>query len=58
MPSSFPKEALKAQAIAARSYAYRYKQQGQSICITEACQVFSMNKANDPPGEWKETVPG
>lgn len=56
MPSNFPKEALKAQAIAARSYAYRYKQQGSSICTTEACQVFSMSKANNPPGEWKSAV--
>lgn len=56
MPSDFPKEALKAQAIAARSYAYRYKASGQSICTNEACQVFSRSKANNPPAAWKEAV--
>lgn len=56
MPSSWPKEALKAQAIAARTYAYRYKRDGQTICTTEACQVFSMDKANNPPAAWREAV--
>lgn len=56
MPSNFPKEALKAQAIAARSYAYRYKTSGEAICTNEACQVFSMDKANNPPGEWRQAV--
>jgi len=56
MPASFPAEALKAQAIAARSYAYRYKTQGQSICTTQSCQVFSSSKADNPPGEWREAV--
>lgn len=56
MPHTFPKEALKAQAIAARSYAYRYKQQGSSICTTQACQVFSKSKSDNPPGEWKQAV--
>lgn len=56
MPSNFPKEALKAQAVAARSYAYRYKVQGQSICVTQACQVFSKSKADNPPGEWRAAV--
>lgn len=37
MPSSFPPEALKAQAVAARTYAVRH---GGSICPTESCQVF------------------
>ena len=37
MPASFPKEALKAQAVAARTYAVR---RGGSICATESCQVF------------------
>lgn len=37
MPSSFPPEALKAQAVAARTYALR---QGSSICASESCQVF------------------
>ncbi|MBI5619561.1 hypothetical protein HY950_01245 [Candidatus Gottesmanbacteria bacterium] len=57
MPSSFPKEALKAQAIAARSYAYfLYKTQGRTICTTESCQVYSGSKANSPPGEWRSAV--
>lgn len=56
MPSTFPKEALKAQAIAARSYAWRYKTQGSTICTTQACQVFSKSKADNPPGEWRSAV--
>lgn len=56
MPADFPKEALKAQAIAARSYAYRYKQNGQTICTTQSCQVFSKSKADNPPSEWKSAV--
>lgn len=50
MPNSFPKEALKAQAVAARSYAIR---QNGSICPTEACQVYKdVNKG----GAWEEAV--
>jgi peptidoglycan hydrolase-like amidase len=56
MPASFPTEALKAQAVAARSYAYRYKQQGTSICTNEGCQVYSASKASNPPAEWKAAV--
>lgn len=56
MPSDWPFEALKAQAIAARSFAYRYKTQGRTICTTEACQVFSQSKANNPTGEWRRAV--
>lgn len=56
MPSSFPTEALKAQAVAARTYAFRYKQQGQEICVTEACQVFNSSKADSPPAAWKQAV--
>ncbi len=56
MPSDFPKEALKAQAIAARSYAWRYKTGGQTICTTQACQVYNDGKANNPPGPWREAV--
>ncbi len=56
MPSDWPKEALKAQAIAARTYAYRYKVEGSEICITESCQVFSKSKADNPPEEWKNAV--
>lgn len=50
MPNSFPKEALKAQAVAARTYAVR---QGGSICATESCQVFKDSKKG---GAWEEAV--
>jgi len=56
MPSSWHPEALKAQAVAARTYAYRYKQNGQSICTTEACQVYSQSKADNSPQAWKDAV--
>lgn len=56
MPSSWPMEALKAQAIAARTYAYSYKSGGQSICATESCQVYSASKADNPPAEWRQAV--
>ena len=50
MPNSFPKEALKAQAVAARTYAVR---RGGSICPTESCQVY---KNSDKGGAWAEAV--
>lgn len=56
MPSNWHPEALKAQAVAARTYAYRYKTEGREICTTEACQVFSKSKSDNPPGEWKDAV--
>lgn len=56
MPSSWHIEALKAQAIAARTYAYRYKQNGQEICTTEACQVYNDGKASNPPDAWRQAV--
>ena len=56
MPSSWDVEALKAQAVAARTYAYRYKQEGKEICTTESCQVFRKSKADNPPSSWKEAV--
>ncbi len=43
-------EALKAQAVAARSYALA---RGGSICATEACQVF---KPTPKGGKWEEAV--
>src|SRR3972149_7740662 len=43
-------EALKAQAIAARSYALA---RGGSICATESCQVF---KPSPKGGNWEEAV--
>jgi len=54
MPASWNKNALKAQAIAARTYAIRHTSNGQSsICTTEACQVF---KNSPKGGAWKEAV--
>lgn len=61
MPSDFPMDALKAQAVAARSYAYAvmqgypYERDG-GICTTQSCQVYSASKAADPPDRWKEAV--
>ncbi|MCB9813443.1 MAG: hypothetical protein H6772_03490 [Pseudomonadales bacterium] len=56
MPSSWHKEALKAQAVAARTFALRYKKDGNEICITEACQVFNKSKSENVPQAWKEAV--
>jgi peptidoglycan hydrolase-like amidase/peptidoglycan hydrolase CwlO-like protein len=56
MPSSWHPEALKAQAVAARTYAYRYKNEGKEICTTEACQVYNDSKAANAPDSWKQAV--
>lgn len=56
MPSTWDEEALKAQAVAARSYAYRYVKAGKCICTTQSCQVFSKSKSDNPPSRWKEAV--
>jgi len=56
MPSAWHPEALKAQAIAARTYAYRYKTEEKEICTTEACQVYNDGKAANPPDSWKQAV--
>jgi len=49
-------EALKAQAIAARTYALSYTDnRSKSICTTEACQVYSSSRYNSP-GRWKQAV--
>jgi peptidoglycan hydrolase-like amidase len=46
--------ALKAQAIAARSYALAYTNNGQkSICTSEQCQVF---KKDPKGGDWERAV--
>ena len=47
-------EALKAQAVAARSYALAYTNNGSgSICATEACQVF---QSGSKGGNWERAV--
>jgi len=56
MPSSWDSDALKAQAIAARSYAYRRTKNGGCICTTQSCQVFSKSKSDNPPDSWKQAV--
>ncbi|MBI3956060.1 SpoIID/LytB domain-containing protein [Candidatus Gottesmanbacteria bacterium] len=54
MPESWPMEALKAQAVAARSYAYAYTNGGAGeICTTQACQVF---KPDPKGGNWEKAV--
>lgn len=48
MPRSWHLEALKAQAVAARTYALNWIQSnpGAAICTTQACQVYNANNAN------------
>lgn len=58
MPSSWGDsggfEALKAQAVAARTYALAYTNNGsKSICATESCQVY---KPSNKGGKWDEAV--
>jgi peptidoglycan hydrolase-like amidase len=54
MPGDWPSEALKAQAVAARSYAMAYTNNGQgSICATQNCQVFQPNPKG---GAWEQAV--
>ncbi len=50
MPESWPLEALKAQAVLARTFAMRT---GKPICTTEACQVY---KPSPKSGAWKQAV--
>jgi peptidoglycan hydrolase-like amidase len=56
MPSSWDSDALKAQAIAARSYSYRYAKADKCICTSQSCQVFSKSKSDNPPSAWKKAV--
>ncbi|MBI4036547.1 SpoIID/LytB domain-containing protein [Candidatus Daviesbacteria bacterium] len=54
MPDSFPMEALKAQAIAARSYALSYTDSGsKEICTSQSCQVY---KGGNKGGNWEQAV--
>lgn len=54
MPNSFHMEALKAQAIAARSYALSYTNNGEKeICTTQSCQVY---KGGNKGGTWEQAV--
>jgi peptidoglycan hydrolase CwlO-like protein len=54
MPEYFSMEALKAQAIAARTYAVNYTQNGDNtICTTQSCQVIGDSQKT---GAWKIAV--
>lgn len=54
MPGDWPLEALKAQAIAARSYAWAYTNGGaSSICTSQQCQVY---KGGNKGGAWEQAV--
>lgn len=54
VPGDWPAEVLRAQAIAARSYALAYTDNGAgSICATESCQVF---KPDPKGGAWDQAV--
>lgn len=54
VPDSWPMEALKAQALAARSYALAYTNNGaNSICTTQDCQVY---KGGNKGGNWEQAV--
>src|SRR3990170_5046603 len=53
MPSSWPAGALKAQAVAARTYALRYALQGKAICPSQSCQVI---KKEINAASWQNAV--
>ncbi len=54
MPESWPMAALEAQAIAARSFALAYTNNGAGeICTSESCQVFNTNPKT---GAWAQAV--
>jgi len=54
VPGSWPPEALKAQAVAARSYVLALTNNGNnSICANQYCQVF---KTDPKGGEWEKAV--
>lgn len=54
MPESWPLEALKSQAILARTYALNYTGNGaREICTTQSCQVF---KPEPKTGAWVQAV--
>lgn len=54
IPDNWPMEALKAQAVAARSYALAYTQNGANeICTTQSCQVY---KGGNKGGNWEQAV--
>lgn len=60
MPSRWPMEALKAQAVAARTYAWyqmrlgTFRERGYDICPSTACQVFRGREPATP--RWRRAV--
>ncbi|MDQ4129495.1 MAG: SpoIID/LytB domain-containing protein [Actinomycetota bacterium] len=64
MPTSWPMEALKAQAVAARTYAWysillgTFRAQGYDLCAGVACQVFRGREPGESPGgeRWVQAV--
>lgn len=65
MPARWPIEALKAQAVAARTYAWHQMQlgtfapRGYDICPSTACQVFAGREVVETPGigdRWRQAV--
>lgn len=54
VPTNWPAESLKAQAIAARSYALAYTNNGAgTICPSQSCQVVKQEENSDA---WKQAV--
>ena len=54
VPEDWPMEVLKAQAIAARTFAIKHTNNGRgSICTSQSCQVFNLPLKT---GRWKEAV--
>jgi peptidoglycan hydrolase CwlO-like protein len=54
VPESWPMAVLKAQAVAARTYAVRVTNNGQSsICPSDRCQVY---QSNEKPAPWPQAV--
>lgn len=54
MPGDWPLDALKAQVVAARSYALAYSHNGENeICTSQQCQVY---KGGNKGGQWEEAV--
>jgi len=55
MPHSWPKEALKAQAVVARSYAVanrgRFASEGFDLCATPSCQVYEGMASEHPSSD-------
>ena len=57
MPPSWDEDALKAQVIAARTYAYNKTKDGGCICTSTSCQYFSNSLMNrDDRKRWYEAI--